>query len=130
MHRLTTSPRANESIFEALNCPEPPFSTLKHFGTWVLVWLQDVYGRFGVWVLVLLQGAGCGLEPAGWCPCRAPQGMPLSTMLMGLWSRKQKFRSRFPKAVWHRFTRALALRRHTFKGMIHVGSHCGRVGIA
>jgi len=35
------------------------------FGTWVLAWLPNVYGRFGAWVLVLLQGVGCGLEPAG-----------------------------------------------------------------
>jgi len=70
------------------------------FGTWVLAWLQDVYGRFGVWVLVLLEGGGCGLEPAGWRPCRVPRSMPLSNMLMGLWSRKQKFRFQISKSKY------------------------------
>ena len=65
------------------------------FGTWVLVRLQDVYGRFGAWVLVL--GAVWSLM-AG-----APVGrrkVPLSKMLMGLWSRKQKFRFQISKSKY------------------------------
>ena len=131
MRRLTTSPRANESIFEALKCPEPPFSTLKHLGTWLLVWVQDVYGRFGVWVRE--QGAVWSLW---WCPCRVPQGMPLSKMLMGLCSRTRKFRFQTSKSsrecdgVGKQVRCSLVLHgRWPFKGMSRVGSHCGCVGI-